>query len=343
MPILALGSNGSGQLALGHEEDVSAPSSVEIQPDAQITSIKAGGNHTLILTKSGTVYATGSNTDGRCAIDLEKSSLASFTPVNFSQVQIEFIAATWEASVFASAQGPVFVCGSGAKGELGLGQNVVKAPSPQQIPNFPPSGTQIVDLAACMGHVVAVLSNGNVYGWGNGLHGQLDSPYGAVWQPRKLDSVSFSVSRAVCGKDFTCVFGDPTIGKLQMLGLAKRDRYGIRPDTPQNLKNWIDVQATWGGVYVLLSDNRLVAWGRNDHGQLPPAGVAITAMAAGSEHMLVLTTSGKVLAWGWGEHGNCGLPTDEQRDVKGRWNEFDIPGKVDRIGAGCATSWITIS
>ncbi|KAI4733155.1 RCC1/BLIP-II protein [Aureobasidium sp. EXF-12298] len=320
MPVYALGSNGSCQLGVGHEDDLSAPSLVEIERlDASVKAIKAGGNHTLILTKSGTVYVTGENSDGRCAISTV-ASISSFAPSSLPKM--DFIAATWDASIFASAHA-VYVCGSGAKGELGLGQ-----------------GTYVIDLAACMGHVVVVLSNGQVFGWGNGLHGQLGSPLSVVWQPRRLDGISFPVSRAVCGKDFTCVVGDPASGQLQLLGLEKRDRFNIKSNTPHILQNWTDVQATWGSVYVLLSDNRLVAWGRDDHGQLPPADLPVTAMAAGSEHMLVLTTSGKVLAWGWGEHGNCGLPTDEQRDVKGRWNELDVDGTVQHIGAGCATSWI---
>ncbi|KAI4789350.1 RCC1/BLIP-II protein [Aureobasidium sp. EXF-8845] len=325
MPVYALGSNGSYQLGVGHDDDLSAPLLVVIDNlDASITSIKAGGNHTLILTKSGTVYATGENTDGRCAVSTEVEFISSFSPLSVRG--IKFIAATWDASILASAHA-VHVCGSGPKGELGLGQSVTNSGSPQQIPDFPPTGIQIIDIAACMGHVVVVLSNGHVYGWGNGLQGQLGSPLGKV-------------TRAVCGKDFTCVFGDPADGKLQLLGLAKRDRFDTKSNTPQILPNWIDVQATWGSVYVLLSDHSLVAWGRNDHGQLPPADIPITTMAAGSEHMLVLTTSGKVLAWGWGEHGNCGLPTDEQRDVKGRWNELYAGRNVQHVGAGCATSWI---
>ncbi|KAG9988056.1 RCC1/BLIP-II protein, partial [Aureobasidium melanogenum] len=338
MPVYALGSNGSCQLGVGHENDLSAPSLVEIERlDASVKAIKAGGNHTLILTTSGTVYVTGENSDGRCAILTEVAFISSFLPSSLPRT--DFIAATWDASIFASAHA-VYVCGSGAKGELGLGQRIVKADSPQLVADFPPSGTCIIDLAACMGHVVVVLSNGQVFGWGNGLHGQLGSPLSVVWQPRRLDGISFPVSRAVCGKDFTCVIGDPASGQLQLLGLEKRDRFNIKSNTPHILQNWTDVQATWGSIYVLLSDNRLVAWGRDDHGQLPPADLSVTAMAAGSEHMLVLTTSGKVLAWGWGEHGNCGLPTDEQRDVKGRWNELDVGGTVQHIGAGCATSWI---
>ncbi|KAH0134574.1 RCC1/BLIP-II protein, partial [Aureobasidium melanogenum] len=180
MPVYALGSNGSCQLGVGHEDDLSAPSLVEIERlDASVKAIKAGGNHTLILTKSGTVYVTGENSDGRCAISMEVASVSSFAPSSLPKM--DFIAATWDASIFASAHA-VYVCGSGAKGELGLGQGIVKANSPQLVADFPPSGTYVIDLAACMGHVVVVLSNGQVFGWGNGLHGQLGSPLSVVWQ-----------------------------------------------------------------------------------------------------------------------------------------------------------------
>jgi protein ATS1 len=344
MPLFALGSNGCSQLGF-QSDDVSSPSRVDISLEAPtiIASIKAGGNHTLILTESGIVFSAGQNTDGQCAQTLLSPQSDSFVSVNDRlPSKINLIAATWEASIFAT-ESNLHVCGSGTKGELGLGQGIVKSDQPRQIPDFPPQGTHIIDLAACMSHVVAVLSNGDVYGWGNGQHGQLGDSLGIFWQPRKIESIPFRVSRAVCGKDFTCVFGDPIDGRLRLLGMARRDKYNIKSNTPRTIEKWVDVQASWGGVYVLLSDNTLLAWGRNDHGQLPPTGLSVAAMAAGSEHMLVLTTSGKVLARGWGEHGNCGSPIDEQSDVKGRWNELVVNGHVRHVGAGCATSWIATS
>jgi protein ATS1 len=101
------------------------------------------------------------------------------------------------------------------------------------------------------------------------------------------------------------------------------------------------------------------SWGRDDHGQLAPAGLpAVRAIAAGSEHALALTRDSKrrLLAWGWGEHGNCGEAIDARGDVKGRWNEIPLPGRRSSgnsssggvnadvgavvIGAGCASSWV---
>ncbi|TKA70058.1 hypothetical protein B0A55_06243 [Friedmanniomyces simplex] len=110
---------------------------------------------------------------------------------------------------------------------------------------------------------------------------------------------------------------------------------------PLVVPGWKDVAASWGSIYVLKDDGELLGFGRDDHGQLPPPGLPpVQAIAAGSEHCIALTKAGKVLAWGWGEHGNCGEPTDARGDVKGHWNEIDMPGSVRAVFAGCATSFV---
>ncbi|KAF1352574.1 regulator of chromosome condensation 1/beta-lactamase-inhibitor protein II [Delphinella strobiligena] len=344
MPIYSLGSNGSGQLGIGHEDDTSSSSLISLSDGlvgaglAAITSIRAGGNHTLLLTSSSEVYSVGAGEDGRCACQIMQSNV--FRRATISAVKL--CAATWDASIFVSNKdNSISVCGTGQKGELGLGPSTKNSLSVTSIPNFPPRSTKVIDLAACMGHVVVVLSNGDVWGWGNGQQGQLGEDAEVIWQPRRFANVPFKAVRAVCGKDFTAIFGDPDQGKLALFGVRKRDRLGIKANAPKEIPKWRDVQATWGGIYVLTDNGSLIAWGRDDHGQLPPEGLPkVSAIAAGSEHVLALTTEGKVLAFGWGEHGNCGEPVDEQKDVKGRWNELGFEGEAVGIGGGCSTSWI---
>ena len=124
--------------------------------------------------------------------------------------------------------------------------------------------------------------------------------------------------------------------------MGKNDRFGVRAKAPTAVPGWKQIAASWGSIYVLKDSGELVAWGRDDHGQLPPPGLPpIEMISAGSEHCLAVTKAGKVLAWGWGEHGNCGEPTDANGDVKGRWNEIEVLGTVDRVFAGCATSFIS--
>lgn len=342
MPLFSLGSNGSGQLGLGHKDDVTKPCPVSLPDDAlPFISIRAGGNHTILLTSSGQVYVTGENSDGRGSIWPPISQYTTFTPTRLKKVKL--CAATWDASIFVHSiyYHAITVCGTGLKGELGLGPTDPTAESPMFPLSFPPMDTRVVDLAACMGHVVTVLSIGHVWGWGNGSQGQLGQPSEIVWQPRKINGLDFRATRAVCGKDFTVIFGSPEEGKFAIIGLEKRDRFHVRATAPQHVKGWVDVQATWGSIFVLYKDGTLSGWGRNDHGQLPPQNLPpIRSFAAGSEHVVAVTASGKAIAWGWGEHGNCGEPVDDQKDVKGRWNELVTNGEVIGVAAGCATTWI---
>ena len=353
--LYAFGSNGSGQLGLGHCDDVFTPTFAALPSDAPSeppSRIAAGGNHTLILFPSGAVYAAGENVDGRCGLP-GASSASTFKRVAISQPegetcrQFTFCAATWEASILVTRQNQVCTFGSGHKGELGHGDSLPVASEPKCMTNFPPEGLAIVDLEACMSHVIAVLSNGDVYGWGNGRKGQLGGSTTVNWSPLKIEGLDFPVVRAVCGREFTYLVGHPEQGRHVILG---SDKYFIRSGAPSSIRQWQGLTASWGSIFVSSPGHTLKSWGRDDHGQLGPNNLPpLKAIAAGSEHVLGLTEQGCMLAWGWGEHGNTGLPKDEAAKLKGRWNEIlgaaelsEASSGVRMFGAGCATSWIWI-
>jgi protein ATS1 len=192
-----------------------------------------------------------------------------------------------------------------------------------------------------MAHVVVVLTNGEVWGWGKGRKGQLGEPAENVWRPRRIEDIGFFAVDVVCGKDFTCIFGSPSTGDISILGPNSNDRFGMKTNAPATVLGWKQVAASWGSIFVLSESGSVTAWGRNDHGQLPPAGLPpLKSIIAGSEHCLGLTEAAKVLAWGWGEHGNCGEPTDEKGDVKDGWNEIVLVQPASAIFAGCATSFV---
>jgi protein ATS1 len=238
----------------------------------------------------------------------------------------------------------IYTFGTGEKGELGAGNLIFASFKALPLADFPPTGTAIVDLAASMGHVVAVLDNGDVYGWGNSRQGQLGEPHDIVYNPRKFQNVKFSATRAICGKDFSVLVG-ATPSDYAFFG---RDKWNSEPVVKSQLTKCQSLSAGWGNLIALDDDGKLHASGRNDHGQLPgPDMPKLTQVAVGSEHTVALTESGDVLAWGWGEHGNCG-PTTENGDVIGRWNTIasskNLPpgAKFVAVGAGCATSFICI-
>ena len=419
MRLFAFGSNGSGQLGIGHQEDVSHPTQClfekpkkqETEPrqttqdlNDEIIHIAAGGNHTLLLTKSGAVYAAGCNTDGRCGPHQEDEILAFrrlilSDTIPGSEIEFKHVSATWEGSILVSAQtegDKVFILGSNPKGELGLAANAPISPG-TSIPDFPPDGTRITALASGMAHSAAVLSNGDVYGWGAARKGQLgvgNIVARVACAPVKID-VPFFAESVVCGREFTVVSGK---GNFIVLG-DPGNRWGVLRvpsllsldgDQVEDLRDgegcagsrgfvrypYTGIGASWHGIYVhaapgleLVSDlgepasshpqvedtgsasgsGFLIAWGRNDRGQLPPSTLPTpTVLAVGSEHVLALLGDGQVAAFGWGEHGNCGPDTDPQGNVSGTYNVLSLPetvtdGKVVGIGAGCATSWMIVT
>ncbi|KAF2225589.1 regulator of chromosome condensation 1/beta-lactamase-inhibitor protein II [Elsinoe ampelina] len=348
MKVFALGSNGSGQLGLGHDQDCNTPCQLTLPPpleNDEIVNIVSGGNHTLFLTRSGAVYATGDNEVGPLGV-LPMSGYQ--TLVRLDLPPIKLCAAVWSASIFVTVDDRVLTCGLGCRGGWSLDSTIQSVYgdssamyTPFTVPDFPAPGVQIVDISASMGHVVVVLSNGAVYGWGNGRHGQLGAPHEEVPSPRRINEVSFTVTKVVCGKSFTCFFSTPERGEAMMLGHSKLDRFGLKTTFPPQVTRWHQVSASWGSLLVLSRDGKLQGFGRNDRGQLGPADLtSISQISAGTEHALALTADGKVLAWGWGEHGNVGEPVDDQKDAKGRCNTLDVPGSVNLIHAGCATSFI---
>lgn len=344
--LFALGSNGSGQLGVGHKDDANEPTLCILPTGGdsglQVVSVSAGGNHTLIQLP-GQVMATGDASTGSYPLANKSLDVKQSNTINLSLMSITQSSATWEASTFIDNIDRVFTCGVGNKGELGLGKPISQAAEPQMIKNFPPQDgngeeQSVVDLASGMGHTVAVLFDGSVYGWGAGRKGQLGDPAESIWFPRRIGGVEFEVYRAVCGSEFTYVVGAPGSGNHMVLG---SDKWGVKSFAPENLPPWKDIGASWGSIFVLLESGEVLSWGRNDHGQLGPPGLPkIRQSAVGSEHVVALTDAGEVITWGWGEHGNCGSPVDENGDVKARWNTLTVPGEVITLGAGCATTFI---
>ncbi|KAL4964187.1 RCC1 domain-containing protein [Aspergillus stella-maris] len=367
-----------------------------------IKNIVAGGNHTLIHLSNGLVYAAGENTDGRCGYTGSRPN--RFRPVVVSQSEdglspryalFSAVSATWEGSILVAtgpgvACGPVseserkadkaFVLGSGFKGELGLGEPFTGAGNGLRMVDFPPEGRNILSLASGMGHTVAVLSGGGVWGWGASRKGQLgieNVEEKIVWRPTEIGVPGgMRVTGVVCGREFTVLLGDRERGEILVLGngggvgssfsldsasasesgsgsgsetTKAVDKWGIISNIPrtEDIKGYKKVLASWHAIYIHKADGTLLSWGRNDRGQLPPAdldGVAVKDIAVGSEHGLVLLENGEVVAFGWGEHGNCGPETDEKGDVKGVSKKIplELPEgkKVVGLGGGCATSWI---
>lgn len=349
--ILALGSNSSGQLGIGDSADTSEPQLCLIdgsemgEADKQVAKIVGGGNHTLVLSSEGRLWAAGKNDDGRCVLPRVTKNLEAFQHVESGGVFTD-VAATWEASVIVVGKRHVFTCGSGSKGELGQGRDTLKSPTPRRVAMDDVSlegDAEVVDVVAGVNHALFLASTGELYGWGTSRKGQLGAQLREdkiVWKPRKID-VPFSVRQAVAGRDFTYVVGHDK--QHLLLGDAKHFS-----DTPNvSVESCADnLICGWSNIYYHSAAD-LRGFGRNDRGQLPPKVLPpVKHFVAGSEHCVAATENGKVLSWGWGEHGNCGTPVDAKGNVMDRYNIIPLDVRSDEtiggVFAGCATTFIVL-
>ena len=127
------------------------------------------------------------------------------------------------------------------------------------------------------------------------------------------------------------------------------ERSGVLAD-----RTVVALSAGGGHNLALCADGALVAWGRNDYGQLGDHstvdrqlpvlvdqggvlnGKTVVAIAAGGSHSLALCTDGTLAAWGWNRDGQIGDDTNANRHAPVLVNQSGVllGKKVIAISAG---------
>ncbi|KAF2872172.1 regulator of chromosome condensation 1/beta-lactamase-inhibitor protein II [Massariosphaeria phaeospora] len=370
--LYAFGSNGEAQLGIPAKDIVSTPNLVLTEPfQESIRSIHGGDNHTLILTESGTVWGVGDNRKSQLGIPRAGQTRAG----RFEELYngISFCAAACESTAYICNPGTefnetaspiIFTEGFSRWGELGRfdvtstsGLTGFQHKSDTRIcDQFKHVGTlntklphPVVDFTAGGWHYAAVLANGEVWGWGKARHEQLGATVPqctSITSPIRIEGIPFPAKKVVCGKEFTYIASASSTGEHVLLG---KDKFNIKSHMPAHIRGWKDIGATWHAVFVLFDDGRLAAWGKENMWKLiPPNLPSIEKIAVGSDHVLAVTKEGGLISWGWGKHGNCGdvsqlEPRPVNDMVSGFWNEIDIPGEIQMIGAGFCTSFVLSS
>jgi protein ATS1 len=354
--LYVFGSNGEGQLGISAEEIVSAPTLASSWPlQETLSTVHSGDNHTLFLTPSGQIFVAGDDRKGQLGASVLETPVSKrLDIIKKSYGSIHFSAATCESSAYITnvrkyggkQEAALTTEGTSHWGELGLsgtnntlGQN--REESQQMLP------TSVVDFAAGGWHYVAILSNGDVWGWGKSRLDQLGPKLSAqqrISTPTKIEEdIPFKPVKVVCGKEFTYLASAPSEGHHYLLG---RDKFSLRTSMPPHIKDWKQIGATWHAIFVLFQDGSLTAWAKDNMWRLVPDKLPhIEKMAVGSEHVLALTRDGTLISWGWGKHGNCGdlgkLGEKVENDmVDGFWSKIEIHGRIEFLGAGFCTSFV---
>lgn len=368
--LYAFGSNGESQLGLPAADIVDVPTPVPNPPALRkLRNISSGDNHTLLHLEDGRVYGVGDNRKGQLVSSPQSahindipSCLSSFEEL---RSDMDHVASTCESTAFIkydkiSVTSSIYTFGSGPWGELGRGMqsltNTRAISSVEDVELGVKLPGKVASFTAGTWHYVVVMASGAVYAWGKSRHGQLGTSLTSaarVHSPTLIPTseIPFWPVQAVCGKDFTVLFGKPENGESVVLG--SRNNFAVTGiPTPNDIAGWVSVHATWHAVFVLLPHGKLRGWGHHRLWALvPPRLPMLKSVVVGSEHILCLTKSGRVLSWGWGKHGNCGNLEALRKTggvkagdiVSGTWNEVEL-GRVDIMGlaAGFCTSFVVV-
>lgn len=238
-------------------------------------------------------------------------------------------------------QGQLYTWGRNTNNQLGNGETGVNSKVPVAI-NLPlPPGVEVADIKANLNFTLLLDTAGDVWAWGRNREGTLaNGTTEPVSKPLKIAALDeiFVVDIGAGQRHGLAVTRG---GKVWAWGNNSKGQLGFKPNAdvspaqdnvpqPRLVSGLSDIKdAEGGGAFNLAIDSQgqLYTWGDNDNGQLGvnPEEVssryepeliegleqAVTAIAAGKDHAVVLLQDGSMRAWGLNRSGQLGIGTQE--------------------------------
>jgi alpha-tubulin suppressor-like RCC1 family protein len=154
------------QLALRGEFSRHQPALIQFTRKHPIVDVTAGGDHSLLLSARGQVYALGANNWGQLGLgDLHRRTY----PTRIEELpEIRAMSAGRDHSLLLSVDGRVFAFGSNQNGQIGLG-DIIYHNFPYLLPVI-----EIMEIAAGGQHSLLLDSQGQLLGLGSNNDGQLN-------------------------------------------------------------------------------------------------------------------------------------------------------------------------
>ena len=321
----AWGSNYFGQLGDGATGASRPAMPVHTQKLNTVTAIAGGGSHTLVVQGAATVWASGRNASGKLG---DGTTIDRSLPVQVHNLHgIKAIEASDHHSV-AVNDGTVWAWGDNAWGELGDGTTVDRL-VPVEVQNL--SGVTAV-AAGASGFTFAVKNDGTVWAWGGNSGAQLgDGTTINRLLPVPVQNLSGVTAVAAGAWHGLALRNDGTVWAWgnNNYGQLGDGTSGTLRSTPVQVQNLGGVKAIAAGgdhSLAVINDGTVLAWGRNNFGQLGdgttidralPVPVqnlsGITSVAAGYGHSLALNSACMVLAWGLNDVAQLGDATTINR------------------------------
>lgn len=164
-----------GRLGHNNSDDKNVPTLVQALKQYKVIDVTlgSGDSHTLCVTDTGNVFTWGDNEFGKCGYG--QNSSGSQVPILIENLNNIFkVYSGSQFSVALSNDGCVYTWGKGSGGRLGHGSNFEHCYVPKKVQAL--EGKKVVNMSVGSAHCLALLSSGELFGWGRNDYQQICPP-----------------------------------------------------------------------------------------------------------------------------------------------------------------------
>uniref|UniRef100_A0A672ZPH7 RCC1 and BTB domain-containing protein 2-like n=2 Tax=Sphaeramia orbicularis TaxID=375764 RepID=A0A672ZPH7_9TELE len=171
--VFALGTNCSGCLGLGDLQSTIEPRRIDVLCGKKIVSLSYGtGPHVVIATADGEVFAWGHNGYSQLGNGTTNHGLTpALVSTNLLSKRVTDVACGSHHTIALTTDGEVYAWGYNNSGQVGSG-STANQPTPRRVSSCLQNKV-VVNIACGQLCSMAVLDNGEIYGWGYNCNGQL--------------------------------------------------------------------------------------------------------------------------------------------------------------------------
>jgi len=336
--VYVFGAGYHGQLgrkaARGHKKYANVPIGVHLPSSIAVREISCGALHTAVVTDSGLVYTWG---DGRMGQLGHLQEGFSNQPVptlvsSLSGSSITHISCGQNHTVCIDDGGRVYSWGWAKYGQLGLGTRTNQR-YPQMISDEIFLTKHIQQVSCGDRHSVAVATDGEIFTFGSGEHGQLGhGNNNDQYVPSQIESLATTkIVVSSCGSIHTAVLSDD--GKLFIFGFGENlygkqaGNFNYEPIAVSCGKHIKSVACGQSHILILTSSGDVYAWGDGSYGEIGQGAFKasqqprlillnknIESIACGRYHSAAVTNNGSLYTWGCGDNGQLGRHTQSNND-----------------------------
>ena len=316
------------------------------------TLVISAGNITAFV-KNGDVYVCGKNTNGQLGIGTTTNSNTLVKMIMPVGNIAESVYCGEEHTIVLMTNGNIYGCGYNNKGQLGDGTIINRTTLVKMIDV---SGNIPESVACGLEHTIVKMTNGNIYGCGDGVYGQLgDGRRTTSGTLVKMTIPEGNIPKSVhCGVQHTIVL--MTNGNIYGCGYNDSGQLGngTRNDFNEDLVKMNDVSGnipesiSSGSLHTIvkMTNGDIYGCGANDWGQLglgngtankittltkmvmptDVSGNIPESMSSGREHTIVKMTNRRIYGCGFGLYGALG--NNSSNNFRSLVKMIDISGNI---------------